>query len=263
MTGKQQMDAATALRVICAEAAQAYYYSEVKAGVREPLHANGFSNSKRQRVLAASGYRCESCGSEGYIEVDHIWPLCKGGQHWMINLQALCKPCHARKGTKLVLRSPEALAVLVGSLGPLGSRLARWALLVVAWIIRVIAAHPYATAAVVGGVAVVGGAYFATRWLREREEEGGEMRYQRIGRSVKDVARTRAGHATGAARTIGARTGELARSVADDAQDVGSTVSERVADVRDGAGDMARSLADRVGSVRVPVPARFAGARAG
>lgn len=227
MTRKQQMDAATALRIICAEAVQAYYYSEIKAGVREQLHANGLSNTKRQKVLEASGYRCDSCGAAGYLEVDHIWPLCKGGQHWVINLQSLCKPCHDLKGIKLELRSPEALAVLLRSLGPLGGRLARWALLVLVWIIRVIVAHPYATAAVVGGVAVVGGAYFATRWLREREGEDGEMRYQRIGRTVKDTTRTRA------------------------------------VDVRDGAANVARGIMDRVGSVRVPIPARFAGARAG
>ena len=222
MTRKQDMDAATALRIICAEVVQAWYYREIKAGVREPLHANTLSYSKRQRVLEASGYRCNYCGAAGYLEVDHIWPLCKGGQHWIINLQALCKPCHARKGNKLELRSPEALAVLLRSLGPLGGRLARWALLVLVWIIRVIAAHPYATAAVVGGVALVGGAYFATRWLREREDEDGEMRYERIGRAVKDTARTRS------------------------------------ADVRDGACNMARGLVGRVGSVRVPTLRPFA-----
>lgn len=214
MTRKHDMDAATALRIIFAEALQACYYREIKAGIREPLPANSLSSSMKQRVLEAYDHRCGYCGATANLEIDHIWPRCKGGQHWMVNLQPLCSiPCHKDKGTNLELRSPEALAVLLRSLGPLGGRLARWALLVVAWIVRVVVAHPYATA-------VVGGAYFATRWLREREEEDGEMRYQRIGRTVKDVARTRA------------------------------------ADVREGATNMARGLVGRAGSVRVPRPRR-------
>lgn len=220
MTRKQDMDAATALRIIFAEAAQAYYYSEIKAGGK-PLLAGGLPHWKKLMVFDAYGYRCNHCGTTDNLEVDHIWPLSKGGQHWLINLQILCSPCNKKKGNKLELRSPEALAVLLRSLGPLGGRLARWALLVLVWIIRVIVAHPYATAAVVGGVAVVGGAYFATRWLREREGEDGEMRCQRIGRTVKDTARARA------------------------------------ADARDGATNAVRGIMDRAGSVRVPVPAKL------
>ena len=188
MTRKRHMDAATALRIICAEAVQAWYYREIKAGVREPLPANTLSNSKRQRVLEASGYRCDSCGAAGYLEVDHIWPRCKGGQHWIINLQALCEPCHDQKGTTLRLRSPVALAVLVPILGPGLRRVLRWAWLLVAWLVALIAAHPVATGAVVGGIA----AYFAVRWLREREGEDGERRYVRIGRAAKETARERA-----------------------------------------------------------------------
>ena len=183
MTRKRHMDAATALRIICAEAVQAYYYMQIKAGAREPLPANTLSYSKKQKVLEASGYRCNYCGSEGYLEVDHIWPRCKGGQHWMINLQALCEPCHEQKGTKLVLRSPEALAVLVPILGPGLRRVLRWAWLAVAWLVALVAAHPVATAVVVGGTA----AYFAVRWLRERDETDGERRYVRIGRAAKDA----------------------------------------------------------------------------
>lgn len=220
MTQQQPMDAVTALRIICAEAVQAYYYREIKAGIREPLPANSLSSSMKQRVLEAYDHRCSYCGATDNLEIDHIWPRCKGGQHWMVNLQVLCQPCHGPKYDKLELRSPEALAVLLRSLAPLGGRLARWALLVVAWIFRIIVAHPYATAAVVGGVAVVGGAYLATRWLRERDEVDGEMRYERIGRTVKSAART------------------------------------RVADVRDGATNMARGLVGKAGSVRVPARVR-------
>ena len=206
MTNQQRMDEATALKIICAEAVQAYYYAEIKAGEREPLPANGLSNAKKQRVLEAYDHRCNYCGATDNLEIDHIWPRSKGGQHWMINLQPLCKTCHDPKGDKLVLRSPEAVAVLIPVIGPCLRPLARWALLVVAWIIRLVAAHPYATAAVVSVTA----ACLAVRWLRE--EMDGERRYARIGRAVKTEAQQRAERAKDAVRAFGSRTCELARA---------------------------------------------------
>lgn len=190
MTRKQRMDAATALRIICAEVVQAWYYMQIKAGVRKPLLAGGLSVWMRLKVLDAYEHSCNHCGATDDLEIDHIWPLSKGGLHWEVNLQVLCSHCNKKKGNSLQLRSPEALAVLVPILGPGLRRVLRWAWLAVAWLVALIVAHPVATAAVVGGIA----AYFAVRWLRERDETDGERRYVRIGRAAKD------GGGNGAAR---------------------------------------------------------------
>lgn len=44
---------------------------------------------------------CCVCGSKINIEIDHIVPLSKGGDHSIGNLQPLCKPCNLSKSDKL------------------------------------------------------------------------------------------------------------------------------------------------------------------
>ena len=52
----------------------------------------------RRRVLIRDGYRCQSCGLPGRLEVDHVQPLKRGGSMYSLdNLQALCRACHIRK----------------------------------------------------------------------------------------------------------------------------------------------------------------------
>lgn len=52
----------------------------------------------RRAVLDRDGYRCQSCGKAGRLEVDHIKPLKSGGKEFELgNLQALCRPCHFAK----------------------------------------------------------------------------------------------------------------------------------------------------------------------
>lgn len=40
---------------------------------------------------------CELCGTKGAIEIDHIEPLSKGGEHGWENFAGLCKPCNRTK----------------------------------------------------------------------------------------------------------------------------------------------------------------------
>ncbi|MGH9918824.1 MAG: HNH endonuclease [Nitrososphaerales archaeon] len=62
----------------------------------------------RRRVLAEEPL-CRICG-EPAEEVDHVWPLGRGGTSDRQNLQALCRPCHEDKSMGEQpgpLRSPE------------------------------------------------------------------------------------------------------------------------------------------------------------
>ena len=45
--------------------------------------------------------KCRYCGRLhriGYLEIDHKWPVSRGGGNEMANLQLLCVPCNMRKG---------------------------------------------------------------------------------------------------------------------------------------------------------------------
>lgn len=52
------------------------------------------------RILDKHGRRCVLCGSTERLEIDHIVPLSKGGEHAESNVQPLCRGCNARKGSK-------------------------------------------------------------------------------------------------------------------------------------------------------------------
>jgi hypothetical protein len=54
----------------------------------------------RQLVLARDGHRCKNprCRTKrGPFQVDHIWPVSRGGTDRLVNLQTLCAPCNRAK----------------------------------------------------------------------------------------------------------------------------------------------------------------------
>ena len=51
----------------------------------------------RRLVLDRDGWRCQSCGRAGRLEVDHVRSLWQGGDNDPENLQALCIACHLGK----------------------------------------------------------------------------------------------------------------------------------------------------------------------
>jgi 5-methylcytosine-specific restriction enzyme A len=62
------------------------------------------SDRIRAAVLIRDGGRCRSCGSARHLEVDHIVPICKGGDAEESNLQTLCRRCNRRKWKRLTPR---------------------------------------------------------------------------------------------------------------------------------------------------------------
>ena len=54
----------------------------------------------KKAIAATQGFRCKACINifdiTGY-DIDHIIPLQYGGTNHVVNLQALCKSCHAKK----------------------------------------------------------------------------------------------------------------------------------------------------------------------
>ena len=59
------------------------------------------SNKMRFQILKRDGERCKICGSTKNLEIDHIYPISKGGKTTMDNLQTLCHNCNVKKGNSV------------------------------------------------------------------------------------------------------------------------------------------------------------------
>lgn len=65
-----------------------------------------FKSHKRQRIYNKTSGRCGYCGvrlETDAFQVDHIYPLAKGGSNLDINLVAACPLCNKSKGKMTVV----------------------------------------------------------------------------------------------------------------------------------------------------------------
>ena len=61
-------------------------------------HLNFSWSGLRLLILERDNYTCVLCGSEGYLEVDHIVAIVNGGEYFdKENLRTLCEICHKKK----------------------------------------------------------------------------------------------------------------------------------------------------------------------
>lgn len=54
----------------------------------------------RRALFARDGWRCQYCGSEGKLTLDHVVPRSRGGESVWENVVASCAPCNMRKGNR-------------------------------------------------------------------------------------------------------------------------------------------------------------------
>jgi DNA-binding transcriptional MerR regulator len=60
------------------------------------------SNKMRFAIYKRDGYRCRICGRKtDDLEIDHIYPIAKGGKTTYDNLQTLCHKCNAKKSDQV------------------------------------------------------------------------------------------------------------------------------------------------------------------
>jgi hypothetical protein len=60
------------------------------------------TNKMRFAVYQRDGYRCRKCHRKtNDLEVDHIYPISKGGKTTFDNLQTLCHKCNVEKGSNI------------------------------------------------------------------------------------------------------------------------------------------------------------------
>ena len=85
----------------------------VDAGIRE-LNTSPYSylvyvDTTRRRmpqtlantVFARDSFMCRNCGTSRRLTVDHIWPVSRGGDDSLDNLQTLCHSCNSKKGARI------------------------------------------------------------------------------------------------------------------------------------------------------------------
>lgn len=54
----------------------------------------------RRAVFARDRFRCQYCGADSRLTVDHVIPRSKGGAHTWDNVVTSCAPCNLKKGDK-------------------------------------------------------------------------------------------------------------------------------------------------------------------
>ena len=68
-----------------------------KTAKRKNLHYS----SLKWKIFKRDGFACRNCGSQEFLELDHIVPVSKGGKDEEKNYQTLCKNCNVRKKDRL------------------------------------------------------------------------------------------------------------------------------------------------------------------
>lgn len=59
------------------------------------------SEEVRWRVHKRDNYRCQGCGAETRLTIDHRRPVSRGGTDDEGNLQTLCRSCNSGKGARV------------------------------------------------------------------------------------------------------------------------------------------------------------------
>ena len=68
-------------------------------------HRRPISRAKRFRVLARDKFRCVYCGatpSEAELHIDHLFPVCEGGDDSESNLVTACADCNIGKRGQVI-----------------------------------------------------------------------------------------------------------------------------------------------------------------
>jgi 5-methylcytosine-specific restriction endonuclease McrA len=73
----------------------------LRAYVCVPRHRSTGRISRRA-VFARDRHRCQYCGSDRHLTVDHVVPRSKGGTDTWDNLVTSCAPCNRKKGDRAV-----------------------------------------------------------------------------------------------------------------------------------------------------------------
>lgn len=85
-----------------------------RAAKKKALAINDLSAAQIVELIAAKNSRCDYCGRKTKrLEVEHITPVTKGGNHTLWNVTVACRSCNAKKGTKAPLNPVQPLLLTI------------------------------------------------------------------------------------------------------------------------------------------------------
>lgn len=229
MTTAALTQASVPLMGIAAELAMGMFFAPAThVGVVDRAPRERLTDAARSAMVAGQGGRCAKCGvtlDASNTEIDHKWPIAKGGQNWAVNLQALCMPCNRSKGAKL---EPVVMDILTGALpAVLSSEVLQrgrdWLTKLefgklldagnltgqASALMPFMVISPTTAILIVGGVVLVVAGYFAVKWLLEHAD--GERRYVRLAQSLRESLSHLAHHAGRLARHLEGATEQARR----------------------------------------------------
>jgi 5-methylcytosine-specific restriction endonuclease McrA len=70
--------------------------------IQQLRRAAGELSYKQWKSIIDSSPKCNYCGSVDNLQVDHIYPVSKGGKTESNNLQVLCRKCNQSKSNKII-----------------------------------------------------------------------------------------------------------------------------------------------------------------
>ena len=82
------------------------YMQEEKRKASKEYQRRKMTDALRHQILQRDGFRCQLCGKSAQtdptveLEVDHLYPVSKGGKTEPTNLRTLCKACNRGKRDK-------------------------------------------------------------------------------------------------------------------------------------------------------------------
>ena len=151
-----------------------------EVGLIGKVDPNNPTDNFKRRLLEKQDGVCPWCTDSldfDEIEIDHVWPVSKGGRNWVFNKQALHGPCNKEKSDRIdyaVENISPLLPYLVASIRRLSKR-------------------PRLAALIVGGIALIVAIAIVVMWLRKYVD--GLRRYARVAlESLSHAAGTLSGH---------------------------------------------------------------------
>ena len=151
-----------------------YFWPMTSLGFIDPLNPPPWPEGFKREMLKKQRGRCPwtDCNDpldlNDKLEVDHVWPISKGGRNWILNLQLLHKRCNIEKS--------DRIDFAVNNISPLLPHL----VVLIRWLSK----HPRLAALIVGGIALIIAISIVVKWLRKYVD--GVRRYALWSRSARD-----------------------------------------------------------------------------